>query len=339
LLKKNDKSGKIKKEKNQTKLKVPDTKMIKKQPYGKTSKEQHLASAKDRLYSFLLADGAFRGAILHSTRMVNEMRANHELGILETLVLGHAYIGAGLMSVNLKGNDRLSFQVDCTGPIKGLHAETNAFGEIRGYLNNVPIPLEKPLENFNLSPFYGAGMLRVTKYLENAKNPFTGQVHLQYGSLAKDLAYYFLISEQIPTAFHLSVRFDSEGEVVGAGGFFLQVMPGADKDLVAQVEGMVSDLPSLGKSFSEKIDPDKLLQETFKSFSPKIIDEGRVEFMCHCGREGVRNLLMMLPVHDLKDIRDNGPFPVELKCHYCNTAYYFSKYEINEIYGARYPNN
>jgi molecular chaperone Hsp33 len=116
-------------------------------------------------------------------------------------------------------------------------------------------------------------------------------------------------------------------------------MPGADKDLVAQVEGMVYDLPSLGKSFSEKIDPDKLLQETFKSFSPKIIDEGRVEFMCHCGREGVRNLLMLLPVHDLKDIRDNGPFPVELKCHYCNTAYYFSKNDIAEIYGARYPNN
>jgi len=318
---------------------MPDTSMIKKQPYGKTIKEQHLASAKDRLYSFLMADGAFRGAILHATRMVNEMRANHELGILETLVLGHAYIGAGLMSVHLKGNDRLSFQLDCTGPIKGLLAETNAFGEVRGYLKNVPIPIEKPLEDFNLSPFYGAGMLRVTKYLENAKNPFTGQVHLQYGSLAKDLAWYFLTSEQIPTAFHLSVRFDPNGEVVGAGGFFIQVMPGADTDMVAEIEPMVSQLPSLGKSFAEKIDPARLLQETFKGFNPKILDEGRVEFMCHCGKDGVRNLLMMLPVHDLKDIRDNGPFPVELTCHYCNTAYFFSKNEIAGIYGARYPNN
>jgi molecular chaperone Hsp33 len=313
--------------------------MIKKQAYGNTLKEQHLASAKDRVYSFLIADGAFRGAILHATRMVNEMRANHELGILETLVLGHAFIGAGLMSVNLKGNDRISFQVDCTGPIKGLLAETNAFGEVRGYLKNVPIPLEKPLKDFNLSPFYGAGMLRVTKYLEDAKHPFTGQVHLQYGSLAKDLAHYFLISEQIPTAFHLSVQFDPDGEVVGAGGFFIQVMPEADKEKVAEVEAMVSNLPSLGKSFAEKNDPDKLLDEIFKKFNPKILDQGRVEFMCHCNKEGVRNLLMMLPVHDLKDIRDNGPFPVELKCHYCNTTYYFSKNEIDRIYGARYPNN
>ena len=72
--------------------------------------------------------------------MVNEMRANHELGILETLVLGHAYIAAGLMSASLKGNDRLSLQVDCSGPIKGLVAETNAFGEVRGYLKQVPHP-------------------------------------------------------------------------------------------------------------------------------------------------------------------------------------------------------
>lgn len=313
--------------------------MIKKQPYGKTTKEQHLASVKDRLYSFVMADGAFRGAILHATRMVNEMRANHELGILETLVLGHAYIGAGLMSVNLKGNDRLSFQVDCTGPIKGMMAETNAFGEVRGYLKNIPIPLEKPLEDFNLSPFYGAGMLRVTKYLEDAKNPFTGQVHLQYGSLAKDLANYFLISEQIPTAFHLSVQFDSEGDVVGAGGFFLQVMPGTDTDRITEVESLVSGFPSLGKSFADKMDPEELLQDSFKIFNPKILDEGRVEFMCHCGKDGVRNLLMMLPVHDLKDLHDNGPFPVELICHYCNTAYYFSEDEISKIYGARFPDN
>jgi molecular chaperone Hsp33 len=313
--------------------------MIKKQAYGHTPKEQHPASEKDRIYSFLIADGAFRGAILHATRMVNEMRANHELGILETLVLGHAYIGAGLMSVNLKGNDRISFQVDCTGPIKGLLAETNAFGEVRGYLKNVPIPLKKPLEDFNLSPFYGAGMLKVTKYLEDAKHPFTGQVHLQYGSLAKDLAHYFLVSEQIPTAFHLSVQFDPDGEVVGAGGFFIQVMPEADTEKVAEVEAMVSNLPSLGKSFAENNDPDKLVHEIFEKFNPKILDEGRVEFMCHCNKEGIRNLLMVLPVHDLKDIRNNGPFPVTLKCHYCNTTYYFSKTEIDRIYGARYPNN
>ena len=96
--------------------------MQKKKPYGETLKEQLRAGARDRLYNFMLADGAIRGVILNGTRMVNEMRANHELGILETLVLGRAYLGAGLMSADLKSNDQISIKFDCSGPIKGLVA-------------------------------------------------------------------------------------------------------------------------------------------------------------------------------------------------------------------------
>ena len=114
--------------------------MQKKKPYGDTLKEQLLAGARDRLHNFLLADGAVRGVIMNGTRMVNEMRANHELGILETLVLGRAYLGAGLMSANLKSNDRIAIKFDCSGPIKGLVVEANAFGEVRGFLKNVPFP-------------------------------------------------------------------------------------------------------------------------------------------------------------------------------------------------------
>ena len=313
--------------------------MKKKQVYGDNLKERLTAAAKDRLHSFILADGAFRGAILHATRMVDEMRANHELGILETLVLGHAYIAAGLLSGQLKGNDRLSFQVDCSGPIKGLVAETNAFGEVRGYLKNVPIPVEKPLEDFNLSPFYMAGLLKVTKHLEDAKQPFTGTVNLQYGSLAKDLAYYFATSEQIPTAFNLSVQFDPGGEVVGAGGLFLQVMPGADPELVARIEDLVAQIPTLGKSFSDGLEPLSIIEESFGKYNFKTMDEGRVEFFCQCNEDRVANMLLMLPVEDLKDIRDNGPFPLELRCHFCNTSYRFSKEEIVKLYGLRYTNN
>ncbi|MGD9212873.1 MAG: Hsp33 family molecular chaperone HslO, partial [Desulfobacteraceae bacterium] len=196
--------------------------MLKKTPYGQTLKEQLTASLMDQMYTFLLADGTIRGTLLHATRMVNEMRANHELGILETLVLGHAYMAAGLMTTGLKGNDRISLQVQCTGPIKGLIVESNAFGEVRGYLKQIPIPINKPLEDFNLAPFYDSGSLAVTKYLEDAKQPFSGQVKLVHGSLAKDLTHYYLQSEQISTAFNLSIMFDRNGVVTGAGGLFLQ---------------------------------------------------------------------------------------------------------------------
>jgi molecular chaperone Hsp33 len=313
--------------------------MIKKKPYGDTLKEKLLASAKDRLHNFLLADGAIRGVIMNGTRMVNEMRANHGLGILETLVLGRAYIGAGLMSADLKSNDRVSIKFDCSGPIKGLVVDANAFGEVRGYLKQVPIPLDKPMESFDLSPFFGAGFLSVTKYLEDAKQPFTGQVMLKHGNIAKDLANYYLTSEQLPTAFNLSIKFDKEGQVTGAGGLFLQAMPRADDDLTASLEERVTCLPSLGEVFTADSDPETLVNEAFKDYSPRFIANHRIEFMCHCNRERVRSLLTLLPIDELRDIRDNGPFPLEMCCHYCNTPYHFRPEDIQEIYGKRYPNN
>ncbi|NNL77215.1 MAG: Hsp33 family molecular chaperone HslO, partial [Desulfobacterales bacterium] len=257
----------------------------------------------------------------------------------ETLVLGRAYLGAALMSADLKSNDRISLRFDCTGPIKGLITEANAFGEVRGYLKQVPIPIDKPMESFDLAPFFGAGFLFVTKYLEDAKQPFTGQVRLKYGNIAKDLANYYLTSEQVPTAFNLSIKFDKEGQVTGSGGLFLQAMPQADDDLTASLEERVTSLPSLGEVFSEDKDPQTLVEDVFKDYSPRFLANYRMEFMCHCNRARVRSLLTLLPIDELRDIRNHGPFPLEMNCHYCSTPYYFTREDIGEIYGQRFPNN
>jgi len=309
--------------------------MIKTTLESESLKERLLASAKDRIYNFLLADGAVRGAILHGTRMVNEMRANHELGILETLVLGRAYLGAGLMSANLKGTDAISLKIECAGPIKGLSVEANAFGEVRGFLKTVPIPIDRPMQDFDLSSFFGAGFLSVIRTIEDAKHPFTGKIALEYGNIAQDLANYYLKSEQIPTAFNLSIKFDPEGEVTGAGGLFLQAMPGADDALAAELEELVVQLPSLGEVFTDGQKPQGLIQAVFKKYTPRFLANQRIEFMCHCSPRRLRQVLKMLPVDELKDIRDNGPFPLEMRCHYCNTLYHFSKEEIQEIYIKR----
>ena len=99
------------------------------------------------------------------------------------------------------------------------------------------------------------------------------------------------------------------------------------------------NLPSLGEVFTEENDPETLIDENFRDYSPRFLASHRVEFMCHCNRERVRSLLMLLPIEDLKDIRDKGPFPLEMCCHYCNTAYHFAEQDIRKIYGQRYPNN
>jgi len=95
----------------------------------------HFSSiAADGMEIFLLAGSAYRGSLLQGTRLVNQMRANHGLGIMETLILGHGYLAAGLLTSLVKGNDRIRLDVSCDGPVRGISVDSNARGEIRGYL-------------------------------------------------------------------------------------------------------------------------------------------------------------------------------------------------------------
>ena len=226
--------------------------------------------------------------------------------------------------------------IECSGPIKGLVVEANAFGEVRGFLKNVPIPMDRPMANFDLSRFFGAGFLSVKRMLQDARRPFTGQIALKYGNIAQDLAHYYLESEQIPTAFNLSIKFDRSGEVTGAGGLMLQAMPGADDRLVDDLEGRVAHLPSPGIAFGQAEDPETFIRKNFSEYTPEFLDDRRVEFMCHCNKEKVRHMLMMLPMDELKDMADKGPFPMEIRCHHCNTPYTFSESDLAALYKVRH---
>ena len=299
----------------------------------------NLDREEDCLQTFLMADDTIRGTMLNGSRMINQMRWNHELGILETLVLGHAYLGACLMAAGLKGKDRLALQVDCSGPVKGLVVEANAAGEVRGFLKNVPIPVEKPLEDFNLSPFFGAGFISLTRILADAKRPFTGKVMMAHGSLAKDLAHYYLTSEQIPTSFSLSVKFDNQGNVAAAGGMFLQAMPNAEDAQVRQIEDRVVTLPSIATLLAEGTAPEDLVRIHLGDYAPRFIDRRKVGFICHCNRDQIRNVLTLLNIDELKDIQEKGPFPVEIRCHHCNTRYTFEREHIDLIPAARFSDN
>ncbi|TYT74057.1 Hsp33 family molecular chaperone HslO [Desulfobotulus mexicanus] len=305
--------------------------MIKKKPFGSDIKEQLRASALDKAHIFILANGHIRGSLIHATRLVNEMRANHELGILETLTLGHAYIAAGLMAMPLKGEDRIQLKISCSGPIGGLSAEANALGEIRGYLHKNPIPVEKAPESFNLSPFFGAGFLTLTRHTQTARHPFTGQVALAYGNIAQDVAHYYATSEQTPTALSLSVHFDAKGEVTGAGGLLLQAMPGATEEEIVTLESLVASMPGIGEAFSGKEKAEDMIMNTFATLNPKIIDHRRVEFFCRCNADQLGLYLKGLPEEDKKDILAKGPFPLEITCHNCGSIYPFSQEDLKGL--------
>ncbi|HCY84945.1 MAG TPA: protein HslO [Desulfobacteraceae bacterium] len=305
--------------------------MIKKDIFDHDVKAQFKASARDRMYRFLMADDQIKGAVVHTTRMVKEMQANHDLGPLETLVLGQAYIAAALMCSGLKGKDRLGINIQCSGPIKGVDVEANAFGEVRGFLKATPIQVEDPEKIKWLSTLYGAGFLSVTKYLEDANVPYTGQIALVHGSIAEDLAEYYLQSEQIPTGFKLSITFDADDNVVNAGGIFLQALPGVDPEKVAQAENLIQGITSLGDEFTAGKTPEEVINKEFSDLSPRFINNSRVEFFCRCNQERMEGYLKTLGADDRQDIKENGPFPLELRCHHCNSVYRFTKEALASV--------
>ena len=147
---------------------------------------------------------------------------------LETLVLGQAYVAAGMMCVNLKSPESLTIKVDCSGPIGGLTVEGNAHGEVRGYLSHDPIPVPADGGVPRLRDLFGTGpgTLSITKYPRGGARPFTGVVEIRYGSLAEDLAYYYTTSEQTPECSESERRVRCGGPRHRCGGIFIQAPAG-----------------------------------------------------------------------------------------------------------------
>ncbi|MDC7222975.1 MAG: Hsp33 family molecular chaperone HslO [Spirochaetales bacterium] len=307
--------------------------MVKKLNLDETLKDKYKERHRNRIYSFMLEGGEFRGKIIQGTRIIQEMRANHDLGQLETLVLGRAYLGALIMASNLKQEGRIQLHIECGGPIKGLSVEADSHGTVRGYLKENPILLDKPLESLDLSPLFGPGFMSVSRLEGHMKQPHTSQVMLQYGSIGKDLASYYLESEQVPSFFNLSIKFDDRGEVSSAGALFLQVMPGTKEERVEELEKKVLELPSPGQRFLEGVTPGQYLQNYLGDFNPEILDSKTAEFFCPCSRDYYIPYLKSLKSSDKEDIRQNGPFPLELCCHNCNSRYSFTKEELQTILG------
>lgn len=284
---------------------------------------------KDEMSIFVMADGLFRGAFFNGTRFVNQMRANHNLGILETLVLGQACLCGALMIPTMKGKDRLTFRYDTCGPAAGFVVNADSTGIVNGFLLQDPIPVFKPLESWDLSPFFGEGTVTVTHFLEGKTEPVSGVVEILHKNIAKDLAYYYLQSEQIHTAFNTSIQFDKLGRVIGAGGMFIQAMPGADDELIEKVEHAFKAAPSYGQWFSEKGDMDDIIYGLFREFEPNVALQREIKFDCHCNEEIFKNHLLNLDKKEITDICTEKPTePIEIICHNCGSIYHFEKSQI-----------
>ncbi|HZJ88902.1 MAG TPA: Hsp33 family molecular chaperone HslO [Sphaerochaeta sp.] len=303
-----------------------------KQAISPEALQEHLTSLPaDGREVFLIADGTLRLTAIAATTMINEMRANHDTGLLETYVLGQAYLASGLLASTVKDQDRVQLNVEGAGPIGGVFTEAWANGSVRGYLQNNPIPLTEELTSLDTDYLYGPGFLTVTKILEGRKTPFSGQVMLQHGDLAKDLAHYFSQSEQTPTLIILSIHFDEDGSVTGSGAVFIQALPGAEEATLGAVEDLSGALPSLGEALSTGVAVRAFIEEHYSQFAPKHLERQHLTFFCPCSKEQYQVYLEQLDREDKADLVTNGPYPLEIVCLNCSTPYHYSEAELKEL--------
>lgn len=298
-----------------------------------TDKEYLVARDADRMTKFVADDGRIRGAYVQANLVVREMAANHDLGVFETYVLGQGYLAALLMASTLKGDDRLNVTVKTDGPAGGFSVDANGYGEVRGYLDQVPFRIPSEWTEPTLVQILGKGLLSVTRFPEKNKVPVTGSVEYLPASLAQSLAHYYDQSEQIPTAFDLSLHFDREGRLLGAGGLVLQALPGFDRDRWEAMAKRLYELPSIGENAAESHDPGALLNFWFSDFGPQVLTSQRVEFFCPCSKEKFQKFLKGLSDQDKTEILADGPFPLETTCHNCSSVYRFEKAELEKLWG------
>ena len=302
----------------------------------------HLSSIEpDGLKIFTMADGRVRVAIFHGTRFVNQLRVQHNLGILETYILGQASLCAALTIPMMKDLEHISIRFECKGPADGYSVEADSTGYVRGFLFNEHIPVTHALENWDLDSFLGPGNLTFSRIHKDDKLPQSSTVDVDGNNIARDFATYFAHSEQVNTAFHSSIQFDKKGRVIGAGAMYIQMMPDIggtarsssqmdsyqenkddEKLLLQKIENAFKACPSLGLLYSEKtVDSEDIVIGLFREFNPKIVLNREIIFDCPCNEDYYIRYLRTLPKDQLADIRQNGPDPLEITCRNCGSVY------------------
>lgn len=330
---------------------IYDFRMLKEEIKDQTTVNQLSKIEKDGLTMFVMADGRIRGAFLGGTALVNQMRAQHKTGILETYVLGQACLCSALLIPTMKGREHLTFRYETNGASHGFCTEADSTGYVRGYLLDDRIPVEKPLESWDLSPFFGDGTVSISRIGEGMRQAQTGTTDIIFKNIAKDLAYYFQQSEQTQTAFNTSIQMDKEGRVVGAGGMFLQVMPfaggkrksaqtsdsgedsftEADNDaLLSRVEMAFKAMPSIGQWISEGGKREDAVIGLFREFEPKIVYDRSIVFDCPCCEENFVRAIKNMGKAELDDIIAHDKDPIEVTCNHCGSVYHIPKSKLTE---------
>ena len=277
-------------------------------------------------------DGFVKAVAVESRDIVERARQIHKTLPTATAALGRLLTAASMMGNMQKiENGSLTLQIKGGGPLGTVLAVSDALGNVRGYVQNPQISLlEKYRGKLDVGAAVGRdGMLTVIRDLQ-MKEPYIGRVPLVSGEIAEDITEYFVQSEQAPTACALGVLVDTDQSVRAAGGYLLQLLPGAPDAVIDTLEAGIQKAGAVTALLDQGMGAQALLETVMAGMDLEILETTPVAYRCYCSRERVESTLISLGRKELGEIVDEGK-PIDISCQFCDTIYTFTPQEIAEI--------
>lgn len=290
----------------------------------------------DYLVKSMTKDGKFRAYAVNATQIVEKAHEIHDTWSASSAALGRALIGTLLLSTaDLQGKEVMKVRIQGNGPVGYIVVDGNANGVVKGYMGNSHVSLpENDKGKIDVAGAVGKkGTLAVTKMAPDDKTPYTGEVNLVSGELGDDFTYYLAQSEQIPSAVGLSVFVNKDESIDVAGGFMIQVMPGASDDKITKLEKTLKNMPMVSEMLRDGDTPEDILKKLFGD-DLKILDTMPVRYECDCSKQRFAHALESLPEKDLKELIEKDQH-AETVCRFCGKKYEFSKEELQLLYDKK----
>ena len=286
----------------------------------------------DQLVRAISKDGFVKAVAVSTRDLTERARQIHHTTPVATAALGRTLAAASMLGNALKGDGAsVTLQIKGDGPLGTILAVSDNEGNVRGKVDDpaVDLPL-RPDGKLDVGAAVGhEGMLTVIRDL-NMKDPYVGSVSLLGGEIAEDLAAYFVESEQIPTACGLGVLVDRDRSVLTAGGYLIQLLPGAGEEIVSRVERGIMAAGSVTALLKADSDPESLLRRVMPDFELEILEKSPVEYRCYCSRERMEKALISLGPEEMRSLIDEQG-SAEMTCRFCDSVQHFSRGELEEM--------
>ena len=276
------------------------------------------------------ADGQIRAFAAYTKDVVEKARRRHNTSPTATVALGQLLTAGTMMGAMMKNDtDILTLQIRCDGPLGGLTVTADNQGNVKGYAVHPDVDVPVKNGQINVADALDLGVLNVIKDM-GLKEPYVGQTILETSEIAKDLTYYYMNSEQVPSSVGLGVLMNKDNTVKCAGGFIIQLMPFAEDATIDKLEENLKNVTSVTELLDHGCTPEGLLDALLGNLGIEVLDTLPTQFHCNCSKERVEKAVASVGREDLQAMIDDGE-DIEVKCDFCNSTYKYTVDELKEI--------